>query len=282
MGIDAKLLIRYRGPRPTEEQLTEWSWQLCKSVGAKHFFISDGLPQAEYVVANTAWNAAFDAHQLYAEYHTAVGKERAVLYKRIIDDIGPVPKWHNRALELTGYHYPVCSEELQQYRENGYDVPDTVLQPGKIYTQDGPPIIAQADEWLINVSLRSRYYGIGYERGDLLTICAIAEWCEVNLQPCQVWYGGDSSSVTAAMFGPEMRVMLRRHMYSASGKDYYSYGDGNHPRPPACTLCPNGKNMSTQYSSGGSYVAVHCAGCGKSWESRDKGDSWALIEENEL
>ena len=48
MGIDARIVVRYRGEKPTQEQLSRWSWDLCRAVGARHFFISDGLPPAEY------------------------------------------------------------------------------------------------------------------------------------------------------------------------------------------------------------------------------------------
>ena len=43
MGIDAKMLIRYRGERPTDADMNRWSWDLCRSIGARHFFTSDGV-----------------------------------------------------------------------------------------------------------------------------------------------------------------------------------------------------------------------------------------------
>ena len=39
MGIDAKMFSRYRGSKPTPDQLKLWSWDLCRAVGAINFFI---------------------------------------------------------------------------------------------------------------------------------------------------------------------------------------------------------------------------------------------------
>lgn len=41
MGIDAVIVVEVP-TKPTENQLTEWSWKLCKAVGPEYFFISDG------------------------------------------------------------------------------------------------------------------------------------------------------------------------------------------------------------------------------------------------
>jgi hypothetical protein len=269
MGIDAEILIRYRGERPTDTQLTRWSWDLCNSVGAKHFFISDGLPPDEHNIAEKAWHAAFDAHPLYAKWqsktdHTA----RNEVCTAIVADIGEPPKEMRRAIELTHRRYPLDEDS---------GVPLAYRASGLCWTQDGETLYANPGEHFLEVSLWTRYYGIGYERGDLLTICAVAEWIEANLQPCEVWYGGDSSGVCVEPFGEAQRHALRRHLYGKQGREYFGYfaDKSSFPTPKPCGLCVAGENRFNQHGFGGGYVAVNCGGCGKSFETRDGGATWA-------
>lgn len=278
MGIDAEILLRLKGPKPTDRQIAEWGDALCRSIGAKHFFICDGLPPEQYHPASEAWHKAFDAHPLYAEYEAARKRDDIFagrqdnswreLHGRIIADIGKYPEERRRAIELTNYIYPIDED-----REG---IPVEYREPGRCWTQDGDPIFAKPGEWFLEVSLYTWYYGIGYERGDLLTLCAVAEWCEVNIPNCEVWYGGDSSGVLAEPWPDEKRRELRKHLYSDMGRAYFNYSSRYgqtpmHPKP--CGLCIDGGSFE-QFGSGGNYIAVHCASCGKSFESRDHGASW--------
>lgn len=165
MGIDAKILIRYTGPKPTKAQLTKWSKKLTKTVGSENFYTGQ-----------------------YA------GRPR-------------------RAIELTNSIYEIDSE---------YDIQKEYREPGRAYLQDGPTLFAEPDEWFLDVSVDTRYYGIHYERGDLLTICRVAAWAEENIMPCKVWYGGDSSEVKAEPFGAIERAALLAHMNGINGRAYYN------------------------------------------------------------
>lgn len=40
MGIDARMFLRYRGDKPTDEQFKLWSWDLCAAIGADKFNIN--------------------------------------------------------------------------------------------------------------------------------------------------------------------------------------------------------------------------------------------------
>jgi hypothetical protein len=262
MGIDAKMLIRYRGERPTDFQLTKWSWDLCRSIGAKHFFIYDGMEPDSYRAANEAWHAAFNSHPLYEQWKNT---RRSDAYNTIRSEVGEPPKEMCRAIELTHRRYP-CDDE---------DVPESHRAPGLAWTQDGDPILANPGETFLDVSLWTRYYGEGYERGDILTICAIAEWIEQNINPSEVWYGGDSSGVLAAPFGAAQRNKHKALLYSQRGRDYFNYGErGGFPTPKPCGLCVPDTVGFTRHGWGDSYIAVSCAGCGKNFESRDDGKTW--------
>lgn len=260
MGIDAEILIRYRGEKPTDEQLTRWSWDLCRSVGAAKFFISDGLPPEAHRLASKQWSEAYEAHE-------KAGKSR----DQIVAAIGEYPQQLRRAIELTGRRYPHDDES---------GVPEQYRAPGLAYTQDGPDIYAEPGEYLLEVALWTRYYGPGYERGDILTICAVAEWIEANMQPCEVWYGGDSSGVCVEPFGAAAREALRKHLYSRQGRDYFKHGErSGFPTPAPCGLCVPGENRLNRHGWGKDYVAVNCAGCGKSFESSDNGKTWVAKKE---
>lgn len=273
MGIDAEILIRYRGETPTDDQIARWSWLMCESIGAKHFFIGDGLPPAEYNAADKRWHEAFNAHPRYPEYKALDGMRdfdrRKPVHEAIFADIGQPPKCLRRAIELTNERYPIEDDDFS-------DIPKTHRAPGMAWTQDGDPILAEPGETLLNVNVRTQYYGENYERGDILTICAIAEWAEVNMAPCEVWYGGDSSGVLAEPFHNERRAELRRHLYGDHGRDYFHYSRGKpNPAPKPCGLCIPGDARFNQFGSGQNYCAVSCDGCGKSFETRDHGATWS-------
>ena len=270
MGIDAAMLIRYRGTRPSDDTLNRWSWDMCQSIGAGKLFTSDGIPPDEYQAAIAAWHAAFNAHPLYPQYQA--GNRDA--HKAIISDIGKAPKCLRRAIELTHRRYPLD--------DDSNDVPPEYRAPGLAWTQDGDPIFAEPGETFLGVSLWTRYYGPGYERGDILTICAVAEWSETNMQPCEVWYGGDSSGVCAAPFGPTEREAMRKHLYGTQGRAYFAEFDerATSPTPEPCGLCVPGENRFNRCGWGDSYIKVHCAGCGKSFVSNDNGASWAEEKDN--
>lgn len=278
MSIDARMLLRVKGSKPTDLQIAEWGDALCRSIGAKHFFITDGLPPDEYRIAEKKWHTAFNAHPEYEEWNASRKRDDWLNHchddewkdidDRIRADVGPAPEERRRSIELTNYIYPIGDDDES--------IPVEYRQPGRCYTQDGDTIFAKQDEWFLTVSLWSRYYGVDYERGDLLTLCAVAEWCEVNIPNCEVWYGGDSSGVCVEPWPESKRLELRRHLYSTKGRDYFAYSSRYgqktmHPDP--CGLCIGGGRFE-QFGSGGSYVAVHCASCGKSFDSRDNGATW--------
>lgn len=135
---------------------------------------------------------------------------------------------------------------------------------------------AASGETLLSITLWSRYYGVGYERVDLLTICAIAEWCERNIQGCEVWYGGDSSGVCITPFPEAERKVLRNHLYSSDGRSYFSYDKRSEPPLPPrsdCKLCIPDHEPS-RFGWGAAYAAYNCAGCGKRFITNDGGLTW--------
>jgi len=150
---------------------------------------------------------------------------------------------------------------------------------GSVYQQDGDDVPAENGECLLELSLSGRYYGPGYERGDILAYCAIAEWLEANIEGCEVWYGGDSSGVCAEPFPEAKRRELKLHLFGKNGRDYFGhfensglFSDGC-KRPEPCSLCPRGqyRGIRNGFGRNGAYGVFHCAGCGKSVMTEDGG-----------
>lgn len=168
---------------------------------------------------------------------------------------------------------------------NHYEGDDEIFD-GSVYHQDGPEIHARLGEALLEVSLWTRYYGVGYERGDLIAICAVAEWLEYNIPECTVWYGGDSSGVSAQPFGREKREELKKHLYSVHGQNYFmdsKWGMSEKLDLPIkdCQLCAPKYYRLQQFGYGGNYAAYHCAVCGFYCATRDHGQTWITAESQE-
>lgn len=163
-----------------------------------------------------------------------------------------------------------------------YDEAGERVYNGKSYAQDGDPLIVTS-YWLLEVHVSTRFYGIGYERGDLLGLCAVAEWCEQNINGCEVWYGGDSSGVMAQPWPEAARRALRQHLYSDEGREYFRHGErpNSFPHPELCSLCVSSEGFNRYgWGGGDTYVAVSCPGCGESFQSRDGGKTWKKDERN--
>lgn len=266
MGVDAKLLIRnVKHDQVNDEWLKEKSFAICESIGAKNFWISDGLPHKEYDEKNKAWHNKFNSHDLYAKWSNCPdAANKNALHEQIFADIGPVEEERRLAIDTT-----------KPYEEE--------FEEGAVYEQDGPDILAQPWECLLQVSLWTRYYGPGYERGDILTICAICDWLEINIPGCEVWYGGDSSGICAEPFPYTKRREYLGLLYSEKGREYFRGGnrfieDEGYGVPPACGLCPSNTYQGSRFGYGKGYASYHCPGCGISMCTRDAGNTWQKEE----
>lgn len=264
MGVDAEMLIRGIPQKlVTEKKLIELSWRICEALGAGTFFISDGLPPEEYRVKHAAWFKAFNAHPKYAAWKKAYGADDALrkkLHDEIFVDTGKPPEERRLAIEPTNTHYREENEV-----------------PGR----EGFQFKARAGECLLKVHLFGRYYGPGYERGDILKYCAVAEWIETNLPGAELWYGGDSGD-DLVRFDEPYRRELRAHLYGPKGRAYFQYGGdvpglrrAEYGTPPACSLCPGKVYCGSRCGFGSDYASFNCPGCGESKETRDGGKTWA-------
>lgn len=95
-----------------------------------------------------------------------------------------------------------------------------------------PPGAQGPGQAVLLLGLGGRYYGKGYERGNLPQLVAIAEWCERRIPGLvAIWYGGDSLSQT---FGRAEREELFAHFCEHGHRPYHRYPD---PDGPICAEC---------------------------------------------
>jgi hypothetical protein len=128
----------------------------------------------------------------------------------------------------------------------------------------------------IDIAVGTRYYSIGYERGDLLFLVSIAEWVERNIPGATVHYGSDSGPVSP--WTATARAELLEHFYSKEGRAYFEYNSrtgeadsfGGMPR---CARCVPG-HKARQNGWGGKFASFYCPGCKVSKETHDGGITW--------
>ena len=133
-----------------------------------------------------------------------------------------------------------------------------------VYEQDGPDILPAEGEQFLRLSLWSRYYGPGYERGDFAFLYALILWLQRNIPGGSVWYGGDSSGICAEEMTQDALGKLWAHFCEHGTAPYRSYFDRD-KSGPTCDLC--GVQM-IRYGFGGAYAAWSCA-CGRNISERD-------------
>lgn len=175
-----------------------------------------------------------------------------------------------RALERSDT-LPSYYDNEEQAREEGW-VPDTIQQD---HIDNSLDVHAASNERMLKVSLFTRYYGIGYERGDLIGLIATAEWLERNIPNARVYYGGDSSGVIIDPWTKEKREELLAHWAQMGHEPYNSAFDNDHGSTrmerPICDFCGV---PTMRFGWGGNYAAFGCAGCGLSIVTEDNGLSY--------
>lgn len=145
-----------------------------------------------------------------------------------------------------------------------------------IYDLNYPILVAEPDEQFISVSLMTRYYGKGYERGDALFIIMIAEYLERTISGSEIWYGGDSGGVTP--FGRLERYKLLDYFFDV-GHSPYMGGWGMNGDMVPCMFC--GGALMYNVGGGGKYIYHTCGGCGVQVISDNSGQIIKELKYNE-
>lgn len=120
-----------------------------------------------------------------------------------------------------------------------------------------PESIADTD--VLKVSLATRYYGEGYERGDLPTIIAVADFIEAAL-PVRgpVWYGGDCDDHPKP-WPPSARRTAFLHFARVGHQPYVGAFDRDVYSAAHCLFCD--APMISTWRNGRAVLGYRCAGC---------------------
>lgn len=146
--------------------------------------------------------------------------------------------------------------------------------------QDGPDWIPPPGTTLLEVHVWTRYYGPGYERGDLPFLVMLAEWLDRKIPGCTVLYGGDSSGVCAEPFGPEQRAAMLDHFASDKGRAYFTHANpfiSDLPPLPTCDLCAV-PMPQFGYGPGKLCGTFYCGGCGLRKRTSDGSKTFEVYE----
>lgn len=142
------------------------------------------------------------------------------------------------------------------------------------YHQDGPTVRRKKGERMFEVSLSTRYYSEGYERGDIIGIIAARDWICTNIPDARVFYGGDSSGVEAEELTRERCDELIEH-WAKHGHVPYASGwgrIGGEKQKGQCGFC---NATLIEHGWGQGKVWAFCPGCGQDFVTTDQGKTWA-------
>ncbi len=198
-----------------------------------------------------------------------IDAEMFVRTKQVVSD-RDVERWAYRLGEAFGH------ERFFLMERDWEGKPRHAINKCTVYEQDGPNIVPEDGETFLTLSLHSRYYGEGYERGDLPFLIMLAEWLERNIPGGEVWYGGDSSGVLAKRFGKAEREYLFTHFADVGGQPYslrLSVAMRDEQQPPRCEFC---SEPMIRRGFGPNFASYTCDGCGKHMETRDGGTTWKI------
>lgn len=132
-----------------------------------------------------------------------------------------------------------------------------------IHLQDPDPLVAADGEQFLHVNLITRYYGIGYERGDWPFLRMLFAWLGVHIPQGQVWYGGDiGSGVAAEHMTPTKIAHVDDHFFRHGRRPYVHSRVVGWARTtaPVCDLC---RVQLASCGGGPGYDFWGCDGCGK-------------------
>lgn len=122
------------------------------------------------------------------------------------------------------------------------------------------------EETLIECNLSGRYYGPDYERGDLVSIAAVARYLQHIYPDGVVLYGGDSSEEKDE-WTPEFEASLWDHLHSEAGRDYFQSWNSTFASSGApavsCSFC----GIDAICNGGGPDKTIHyCPSCHQAWD----------------
>jgi len=100
-----------------------------------------------------------------------------------------------------------------------------------------------------------RYYGVGYERGDLPKILSVLNWVRLRIHNSTVFYGGDGD---CAEFTEDEGHELFNHFVFKGHRPYLEGWAHEGGESPECPMC---KEQMGEYGWGPDETRFQCFGC---------------------
>ncbi len=168
------------------------------------------------------------------------------------------------------------TKKLWVRRDGEYGAPRHALSRGTDYELVPDP---GAFKTLLTVHLWTRYYGSGYERGDLPFILSLTRWFRTRLDGCTIYYGGDSGEALLELTSPEGEGELWQHFVDNQHFPYTKGWDRTSDDAiptPRCDFCDE-PTLRYGWGNGGLFGAFNCPGCGWTQKTQDGGKTWTAL-----
>lgn len=214
--------------------------------------------------------------EMYVEVSDKVTpNEVLVVSRRLVDAVGPDKFWlrdefsdYMHAIPAKGQTMPhalyMVTHETWDSNQN-----DGVITrpPGKAF---------------VKVSLGSRFYGKGYERGPIDDQLTVARFLKAAWPDGKVFYGGDSSGVAFEEVTPAWEKDILRHFHAVGHTPYRGGFDNplmDQPRPGEKAVqrpkpCPRCLTSMTRNGWGVGFGAFFCGSCNLTLETHDNGQTF--------
>ena len=129
------------------------------------------------------------------------------------------------------------------------------------------------DEIILKVNLMGRYYGIGYERGDLPTLLSIMNFIEQMIPNSSIYYGGDCSDRLVLMTKEEKET-LWKHFLLHGHEPYVERFSGIFKGFSLIPHCPTCDEDLISNGGGGNETFWFCYGCNRTATSNKETITW--------
>lgn len=179
----------------------------------------------------------------------------AIMYVRFSDGERP------NASEILEVSRELCAgfgaDRFMIQRETKYGDSHHAISPRRKYDDDDELAGFVATDLVVH--LFQRYYGPGYERGDLPFLLAVMQFLKDKWPQAKVLYGGDSGESVEEMTEEAMRA-LWDHFVEYQHRPYVgAFGSFNGTKAPECDFC---RWPMHNFGGGRGLSFFACAGCG--------------------
>lgn len=212
--------------------------------------------------------------EMYADIPDTVTPEDVLkVSRRMVDCFGTQPFW----LMSSKPSYRDIKMAAKQTLPHALYLIDEESQD----SNETPYIKPKKGRQFVKVSLGGRYYGKGYERGDIGTPILIARFLKHHWPDAKCFYGGDSSGVLYDEMTEDWETEILTHLFTVGHEPYrgvMSFTEVGE-KTPTCPRCLTNliRNGTGQ---GGQWGVFYCNSCDLQLETNDNGKTYTNRKED--